>query len=88
MTNNTTIEPWMTELWAWADKFEISEEDLPRNREGLLTLTNLDIRSNQLTELSESIGQLIKLRRLVVSNNQIDRLPDSIGKLINLEFRY
>ncbi|MGP5437404.1 leucine-rich repeat domain-containing protein [Psychrobacter alimentarius] len=86
MTNNTTTEPWMTELWAWADKFEISEEVLPRNREGLLTITDLDIRSNQLTELSESIGQLIKLRRLVVSNNQIDRLPDSIGKLINLEF--
>ena len=58
ITKNTiTIEPWMTELWAWADKFEISEEDLPRNREGLLTITDLDIRSNQLTELPESIGQ-------------------------------
>lgn len=86
ITKNTiTIEPWMTELWAWADKFEISEEDLPRNREGLLTITDLDISSNQLTELSESIGQLSKLRRLMVSNNQLDGLPDSIGQLINLE---
>ena len=85
MTSNTiTTEPWMTELWVWADKYEISEEGLPRNREGLLTITDLDIRSNQLTELSESIGQLTRLRRLMVSNNQLDRLPDSIGQLINL----
>lgn len=86
ITKNTiTIEPWMTELWAWADKFEISEESLPRHRESLLTITDLDIRSNQLTELPESIGQLTRLRRLMVSNNQLDRLPDSIGQLINLE---
>ena len=86
ITKNTiTIVPWMTELWVWADKFEISEEALPRNREGLLTITNLVICSKQLTELPESIGQLTKLRRLVVSKNQIDRLPDSIGQLINLE---
>ncbi|WP_313597624.1 hypothetical protein [Psychrobacter sanguinis] len=56
ITKNTiTIEPWMTELWAWADKFEISEESLPRHRESLLTITDLDIRSNQLTELPESM---------------------------------
>ncbi|WP_182407308.1 leucine-rich repeat domain-containing protein [Psychrobacter sp. GP33] len=86
ITKNTiTIEPWITELWAWADKFEISEEDLPRNREGLLNIIDLDIRSNQLTELPESIGKLTRLRRLIVSKNQLDRLPDSIGQLINLE---
>jgi hypothetical protein len=53
MTVNSTssIEPWMMELWAWADKFEILKEDLPRNKEGLLAITDLDIRSNQLTEL-------------------------------------
>ena len=79
------VQLWIIQLWVWADKFDISEEDLPRNREGLLAITDLDIRSKQLIELPESIGQLTKLRRLVVSKNQLDRLPDSIGKLINLE---
>ena len=69
MTSNIiTTEPWMTELWVWADKFDIYEEDLPRNRESLLAITDLDIRFKQLTELPESIGQLTRLRRLIVSN--------------------
>lgn len=79
-------EPWMTELWEWADEFGISEEDLPSNKEGLLAITELDISANQLTYLPESIGQLIGLRQLDISGNPLVTLPESIVKLKNLTY--
>jgi len=90
VTNNRTAnsmpEPWMTELWEWADNFEISAEHLPRNAEELLAITDLDLRNKNLTELPESIGQLTELRRLMVSDNQLEKLPDSISQLCNLKY--
>lgn len=83
---NNAIAPWMTELWEWADNFEISAEHLPRNPEELLTVTDLDIRAQNLTELPDSIGQLTQLRRLIVSDNQLEKLPDSISQLSNLKY--
>jgi Leucine-rich repeat (LRR) protein len=38
-------------LWQWADINDISDEFLPRDKEGLVNLTTLDLRYNQLTEL-------------------------------------
>lgn len=35
------IKPWMEELWAWADKFELLKEQLPRDADALLALTEL-----------------------------------------------
>jgi Leucine-rich repeat (LRR) protein len=84
MTDTSTIEPWMTELWAWADKFEISEEKLPRNKEDLLEITDLNIGSNQLTYLPDSIGQLSNLELLNISGNQLTTLPECIVRLKKL----
>ncbi len=53
--SNTDVQPWMTELWAWADKFKIHEEVLPRDHANLLVLTDLSIDFSQLTKLPESI---------------------------------
>jgi hypothetical protein len=38
----------------------------------------------QLTNLPDSIGQLVKLTKLDISNNNFVKLPDSIGQLTNL----
>jgi internalin A len=44
--------------------------------------TELDLRSIELTELPESIGQLTQLTSLDFSNNQLTALPDSLGQQI------
>lgn len=83
---NNAIASWMTELWEWADNFEISEQHLPRNAEELLAITDLDLRNKNLNELPDSIGQLTQLRRLMISDNQLEKLPDSINQLSNLKY--
>ena len=57
-SNTTTAKPWMSELWTWADEYGISEKDLPRNEAHLLAITELEICSDQITELPEGIGFL------------------------------
>ena len=75
----------MTELWTWADKFEISEEVLSRNQASLLTLTDLSIDCSQLTNLPESIGYLYNLTNLTLNCEALERLPESVGQLRQLE---
>ena len=52
--------------------------------DGFTKLKWLDLRGNQLTELSQSIGNLTNLKKLYLSENQLTELPDSIGNLTNL----
>ena len=83
---NTTVsnDVWVDELIAWADKNEIDEEILPRNKEALLSLTELDLSNNGLNTLPESIGNLTNLTVLDLSFNELNTLPKSIGNLTNL----
>jgi Leucine-rich repeat (LRR) protein len=46
-----------------------------------MTLQVLNISSNQLKLLPDSIGHLVKLRVLNASSNQLEALPDSVGNL-------
>ena len=86
ITSNTiATQPWMTELWVWADKFKISEEVLPRNQASLLALTDLRIDCSQLTNLPEGIGFLHNLTHLTLKCEALERLPESIGQLSQLE---
>ena len=85
MNNASNIKPWITELWAWADKFKISEEVLPRNQASLLALTDLSIDCSQLTNLPEGIGFLHNLTHLTLKCEVLERLPESIGQLSQLE---
>lgn len=76
---------WLDEIWAWADEFGLSNEQVPRDKERLLALTRLDVASKGLTYLPESIGRLGSLQTLVVRDNQLTHLPKSIGELKNLQ---
>lgn len=87
MTTSNTIatQPWMTELWVWADRFKIPKEVLPRDHAALLALTDLSIDCNQLTNLPEGIGYLYNLTNLTLNCDTLERLPESIGQLSQLE---
>lgn len=85
MTSASNIKSWLTELWAWADEFGIPEKGLPRNEAHLLAITELEICSNHITELPESIGYLHNLTHLTLKCEALERLPESIGQLSQLE---
>ena len=84
-SNTIATQPWMTELWVWADEYGISEKDLPRNEAHLLAITELEICSDQITELPEGIGFLHNLTHLTLKCEVLERLPESIGQLSQLE---
>ena len=92
-------DSWIYKLWEWADENDIPDlewvEDehfeeggywrgLPRDKEKLLSLTELDLRKNQLTELPKEIGNLTNLTELDLSWNKLTELPKEIGNLTNL----
>ena len=79
-------ESWMEDLWAWADKWVIDEWDVPRNREELLEITSLSLSSpfDDISELPESIGNLVNLTSLSLGSNSLYELSKSIGNLVNL----
>lgn len=37
-----TDDSWMDQIWCWADKLEISEDKIPRNKDDLMKLTELN----------------------------------------------
>ncbi|KAI8993331.1 hypothetical protein BDB01DRAFT_832159 [Pilobolus umbonatus] len=51
----------------------------------LTSLEQLDLGSNQLRQLSPSVGCLINLRTLLIHNNNITTLPSQLGRLKKLE---
>jgi len=81
-------ESWMERLWQWADDNYKSENVLPRDREGLINLTNLNLWQNKLTKLPKEIGNLVNLTYLGLGNNQLTELPKEIANLVNLTLLY
>jgi len=80
-------ESWMERLWQWADDNYIDDATLPRDRDGLIKLTGLQLIGswdNQLTELPKEIGNLVNLTWLIINYKQLTELPKEIGNLVNL----
>ena len=77
-------EGWMERLWKWADDNDISDGVLPRDRERLVNLTELNLYNNQLTELPKEITNLVNLTELGLSGNLLTELPKEITNLVNL----
>ena len=77
-------------IWKWADKFGISEREIPRNKDQLLLMEDLKISRDYsqpfsaITYLPEAIGVLTNLSRIIISNHELTELPDSIGNLKKL----
>ena len=99
-------ENWIVRLWEWADYnnvFDYKKKndyiaegegyfvEIPRNKDDLLNLTELDLSRNQFSEIPKEIGNLTNLNRLILSNNKLIELPKEIGNLtnlVNLDFDY
>ena len=94
---------WMVRLWQWADRLEIEEYNVPRNRDELLILTHLSFESyryygkDKFSELPPEIGNLSKLKFLELGHvvncemqflNNLTALPKEIGKLTELTHLY
>ena len=60
----TADDGWFERLCAWADEFDIPEEELPRDKTELLVLQELRLSWKQLTTLPAAIGQLDNLQKL------------------------
>ena len=94
MTNNKNTEPWMQELWNLADKFQISDDVIPRDAVGLeqlneLKLEDLDLKLEDLDaeafELIKLISKLPNLKILDLSYYGGESLPEEIVNLTSLE---
>ncbi len=100
---NKSEDYWIQIIWNWADENNISDlqwiehdsylkggyfRGLPRSKEKLLNLTELNLLGSQLTNLPAEIGNLVHLKKLYLLGNQLTALPAEIGSLVNLEELY
>ena len=81
MNNNTIMD---NNYWHLLEYNKWLMDGSPINNE----ITILDLRNNNLTELSEKIGNLANLEILFLSNNRLTTLPESIGNMSNLVSLY
>ena len=72
---------WIDKIWEWADKFEISEDDIPRNQDELLAIDKLVINTKKSVIYT---NKLKGLKDTVLS--KIDYIPDELIYLTNLSF--
>ena len=80
---------WTNKLWEWADKNNISENDIPRKRIPLIELSFLDLSDYpEITEIPNEIGNLHNLTILEISDCNITTLPSEFGNLSSLQTLY
>ncbi|WP_164707209.1 leucine-rich repeat domain-containing protein [Arcobacter peruensis] len=75
---------WFNDICKWANKYNISEEEFPRNKFLLQNMTELDISNKNINEIPPQIQNLTKLLMLIADNNNIKELPLELFKLKSL----
>ena len=85
LVSEESLNLWLQELWDWADHNNISDDYLPRDKEQLIELTEVNLGKNYfLTFLPESLGNLTQLTTLDLCLNSLTSLPESLGNLTQL----
>lgn len=75
---NPNLPTWAVEAKCWVSQTRL----FPLRK--MPCLTTLDVSSNQLTSLPESLGNITSLALLVLQYNPISRMPDCVFRLRSL----
>ena len=76
-------ERWMQEIWDWADEFELTEEQIPRNRRELIELEKLSIEMCSATTFKRLLLERAKIQEsLTMEISRRKRLAE-IGMYIS-----
>ncbi|MCF6331517.1 MAG: leucine-rich repeat domain-containing protein [Sulfurimonas sp.] len=78
---------WIEVLWEWADAYDLSEEYLPRTKDELLKLENLEILDMAILTKTDSSNPNFA-EEIFNKNNQVKKpfvLIDEVFKLTNLK---
>ncbi len=90
---NSKNKDWMKKLWNWADKYNISQNIIPRDKENLKKITSLKISGvndginppiKLPIKIPKEIGYLINLKEVEFTFCNLTELPKEIGHLTNL----
>jgi len=75
---------WIEKLWKWANENEISDLDIPRNKQRLLNIKSLTLENLGGATLPIELGNLTTLDALYL--HDFLELPNSISNLKNLKY--
>ncbi len=84
LRKEVSSDMWTEKLWEWADRYDIADEILPRNKEDLVGLKWLNLGGKGLKEIPIEIKNLSNLSILWLDDNQLNKLPTEIMNLTNL----
>ncbi len=65
---------WIDNFYKWADKYEIPDTIIPRDKAKLLELDELNLTNLNLDYIPPEIGKLKNLKGLYLGNNKIGEL--------------
>lgn len=88
--NNTESSSWFEAIIQWADYYNIDDLDIynqgiPRDKEKLYNLKELDVSEYDIKHLPKEIGYLTNLETLDLNYCNLESIPDEISNLINLD---
>lgn len=83
----STTNNWMKSLWLWADTHDILHTVLPREKEALLNLTELDLSSPELYSRASGTEALLEAIAMQLEGEKPKpfSIPEEIGYLQNLK---
>lgn len=81
---------WLAGLLAWAEEFNLTPEQLPRDPKALQKLTRLNLGyekkgQRKITHLPVEIGELRALQQIELYDNSLESIPKEIGQLQQLQ---
>jgi hypothetical protein len=94
MQEKISDEAWMKRLWKWADQYDISDEDIPKDKDTLLKMKHLNLMMVYFglkkipgDQWPKNISTLSKEEKKRFTKALLKKgvFPDEIGKLTQLE---
>ena len=78
LMNNANDLNWFDDICKWADKYNLSHEDFPRDKTLLENMIELEICNSNIEEIPPQIKHLTKLLVIMACDNNIKELPQEL----------